>query len=429
MKKFKPNKIWNDALNLIPGGNGLLSKRPYRFVPNFWPTYYKKCNGILVTDLNGKKYIDFSAMGIGTCSLGYSINEIDQFVIKNIKSGVNSTLNSINEVNLAKKILSIDKFADKVKFTRGGGEAMSLAIRIARAKNKRENIFFSGYHGWHDWYLSANLQNKKSLDTYLLPNLPVQGVPKGLKNTAIPINLKKISNLNFLYKSKNIAAVVVELARENYENHNVIKEIYNFCKKKNICFIVDEITTGWRGEIGGEYKKYKIKPDLVVYGKAMGNGYAISCVVGTNNYMKCLNNTFASSTAWTEKVGFAAAESTIDFFKKNKVNNHINQMGDYIIKEWKNISKKSGVKIKIGNYKAIPSFKFDYKNEKKISTIFTYEMLKKKYLATNSVFLSFSHKKKDIDKYLKNFEIVFSILQKYLKDRKGYKFIENKRIN
>ena len=104
-------------------------------------------------------------------------------------------------------------------------------------------------------------------------------------------------------------------------------------------------------------------------------------------------------------------------------------MGDYIIKEWKNISKKSGVKIKIGNYKAIPSFKFDYKNEKKISTIFTYEMLKKKYLATNSVFLSFSHKKKDIDKYLKNFEIVFSILQKYLKDRKGYKFIENKRIN
>ena len=161
----------------------------------------------------------------------------------------------------------------------------------------------------------------------------------------------------------------------------------------------------------------------------MGNGYAISCVVGTNNYMKCLNNTFASSTAWTEKVGFAAAESTIDFFKKNKVNNHINQMGDYIIKEWKNISKKSGVKIKIGNYKAIPSFKFDYKNEKKISTIFTYEMLKKKYLATNSVFLSFSHKKKDIDKYLKNFEIVFSILQKYLKDRKGYKFIENKRIN
>ena len=112
----------------------------------------------------------------------------------------------------------------------------------------------------------------------------------------------------------------------------------------------------------------------------MGNGYAISCVVGTNNYMKCLNNTFASSTAWTEKVGFAAAESTIDFFKKNKVNNHINQMGDYIIKEWKNISKKSGVKIKIGNYKAIPSFKFDYKNEKKYLQFLLMKCLKRNIL-------------------------------------------------
>ena len=159
---------------------------------------------------------------------------------------------------ILQKILSIDKFADKVKFTRGGGEAMSLAIRIARAKNKRENIFFSGYHGWHDWYLSANLQNKKSLDTYLLPNLPVQGVPKGLKNTAIPINLKKISNLNFLYKSKNIAAVVVELARENYENHNVIKEIYNFCKKKIYALLLMKLLQGGGAKLVENIKNIKL---------------------------------------------------------------------------------------------------------------------------------------------------------------------------
>ena len=139
-----PSKIWLKAKKIIPGGNGLLSKRPERFSNLFWPTYFSKAEGIQIWDLNKKKFIDMSIMGIGTCTLGYKNNSIDTKVKFAINKAVNTTLNSLDEYLLAKKILKYDKFANKVKFARAGGEAMSIAIRIARAKNKHSKIAFSG---------------------------------------------------------------------------------------------------------------------------------------------------------------------------------------------------------------------------------------------------------------------------------------------
>ena len=156
MKK-NPRNIWKKATKIIPGGNGLLSKRPDRFLPNGWPIYYSKAKGSYIWDLNNRKYIDMSLMGIGTSVLGYKNLYVDNYVKKKIDLGINTTLNSTEEYELAKEILKIDKFAQQVKFARGGGEAMSLAVRIARAHTNKSKILFCGYHGWHDWYLAANL--------------------------------------------------------------------------------------------------------------------------------------------------------------------------------------------------------------------------------------------------------------------------------
>ena len=161
---MRPIDLWKKAEKLIPGGNGLLSKRPQRFLPKGWPIYFSKAKGINIWDLNGKKYIDFSNMGVGTAILGYSNFFVDNSVNKKISLGINTTLNSPEEYELAKELLKHDKFAQQVKFARGGGEAMAMAIRIARASsynNKKYKIGFSGYHGWHDWYLAANLKNRK----------------------------------------------------------------------------------------------------------------------------------------------------------------------------------------------------------------------------------------------------------------------------
>ena len=160
----KGQKLYSKAKQIVAGGNMLLSKRPEMFLPNQWPSYYKKSNGIKIWDLNNKCYEDFSIMSIGQCSLGYSNPQVNNAVKKAINSGSTSTLNSEEEVKLADKLLKIHKGMEMVRFGKTGGEACAIAVRIARAATGRSKIIASGYFGWHDWYLASNLKNKKSLD-------------------------------------------------------------------------------------------------------------------------------------------------------------------------------------------------------------------------------------------------------------------------
>ena len=201
---------------------------------------------------------------------------------------------------------------------------------------------------------------------------------------------------------------MIECGRYNYLSREFVKKINSICSKKNICLIVDEITTGWRETNGGVHKILGIKPDMAVYGKAIGNGYAISAVVGKKKYMSLANKTFISSTAWTESIGFAAGIAVIDFFIKKKVSNHLIKIGKLVKSGWLECAKKNDIKIEIGTIKTIPSFRFLYeKYNEKIYTFFTDEMLKEKYLATNTIYLSYEHKKKDISEYLLSINKVF----------------------
>ena len=425
-----PHKIWLEAKKIIPGGNGLLSKRPERFSNFFWPTYFSKAKGIEIWDLNKKKFIDMSIMGIGTSTLGYKNNFVDAKVKFAIDKSVNTTLNSLEEYLLAKKILKYDKFANKVKFARAGGEAMSLAIRIARAKNKHSKIAFSGYHGWQDWYIAANLDDKKNLNNHLLKNLIPLGIPKELKKTILPFKFNDFEQINNITKKNKLSAIVIECGRYRYLSKDFVNKINKLCKKKGICLIVDEITTGWREANGGLYKKLGIKPDIVVYGKSLGNGYAISAVVGKNSYMSFANKTFISSTAWTESIGFNAAIAVIDFFTKNKVSKHLIKIGNLVKDGWKKLAKENNIKLEVGDMQAIPSFQFMYgKNNEKIYTYFTDMMLKKNYLATNSVYLSYQHKERDIKKYLIEVDKVFKMINELTKNKKSLKKIKTRKFN
>ena len=417
MKSYQ--KLWKYANKIIPGGNGLLSKRPQRFSPNHWPTYYTKAKGIYLWDINGKKFTDMSIMGIGTSILGYANNELDNFIKKNISYGVNTTLNSLEEVSLAKELLKIDSFADQVKFARSGGEAVAIAIRIARAKNKKTKIAFSGYHGWQDWYLAANIKDKKNLNNHLLKNLDPIGVPKELIGSNIPIKFNDIGHLIKTIKKSDFAAIIVEPGRFNYMEKNFAKKINYICKTKNICLIVDEITCGWRSNLGGLYKKIGLKPDIVIYGKALGNGYAISSIVGKKKYLKFANKSFISSTAWTERVGFCAALKTIQLLRKKNYQK-IEKLSKIIKDDWKHYSKKHGVDITVNNYSSIPSFQFNYGNKNdQLYTIFTNLFLKKSILATNSVYLCFAHNNKNIKKYRSHLDNTFCALKEFILSNKS----------
>ena len=185
----KGQKLWRRAKEIIPGGNMLLSKRPEMFLPNLWPSYFSKSKGCKVWDLDGNEYTDMSIMGIGTNTLGYGNQLVDNAVKEAINNGNMSSLNAPEEVELAERLIDMHDFADMAKFARSGGEANSIAIRIARAASGRDKVAFCGYHGWHDWYLATNLSNEDGLSSHLLPGLDPKGVPANLTGSVIPLNI------------------------------------------------------------------------------------------------------------------------------------------------------------------------------------------------------------------------------------------------
>ncbi len=412
MKKLQREKNWQISKNTILGGNSLLSKNPELYLPEFWPTYFKKARGCYVWDLKGKKYIDM-IFAVGQNTLGYSNSKIDAKVAKAIKNGNMSTLNCLEELELAKKLLKIHKWAGMAKFARSGAEASSIALRIARSANKsnNEDIAVCGYHGWHDWYLSMNIKKKNSLNEHLLPGLDPVGVPKYLKNKVHPFSINDFEKLLEIYKKYKINSVIIEISRTQMPNINFLKKVRSFCNKKKIILIFDECTSGFRVNYGGVHLLTKISPDLVTFGKALGNGYAISAVLGKKKIMIKAKNSFISSTFWSERIGFVAANITLDIMKKTKSQKLIIKNGKYFEKKLKEISYKNGIQLDISSIYSIISFKFK-EDHQFLKTFVTQEMLKYGFLASNVIYVSTEHKKKIIDKYITYLDKVFKKIKK-----------------
>ena len=410
--------LWNRSKKIIPGGNGLLSKRPERYAPDIWPTYFSKASGCEIWDLDGNKFIDMAQMGIGAAILGYCNNEVDNAVKQAINNGISTTLNCPEESHLAKKLIELNPFAEGVKFARTGGEAMSIAIRIARAFSKRDKVAFSGYHGWSDWYLATNLSGENNLNDHLLPGLSPKGVPKGLIDTAIPFRYNDIENFNqVIIDNPDIGVIVFEGARYDYASDHFLDTIQKISKEKEIIIILDEITSGWRLTDGGVYKINGFKPDIVVYGKGMGNGYAISSIIGKKEIMDVAQDTFISSTFWTERIGFVAALKTIEILVRDEVWNHLIQIGGQIGKGWKKLSKKYNLNIHVTEFKPLITMKFHYGElNAALETLFTQEMLKCGYLAAPSVYISYSHTEKIVVEYLNTVDEVFNILSNAIRN-------------
>ncbi len=405
----KGQKLLKKAKKIIPGGNQLLSKRSEMFLPDYWPAYYKKAKGCKVWDLNNKVYYDFAGMGVTACVLGYSDDDINKALIQGLKSGSMCTLNATEEVDLAKELLSIHKWSGMAKFCKSGGEACMVAIRIARAFTNKNSIAFCGYHGWHDWYLATNMSNSKNLDKQLLPGLKTKGVSNSFKNSIKPFFYNDINSLKKLFKRKNnnIGIIIMEPMRGVKPSNNFLKQVQSIAKKNNALLIFDEITSGFKDNYGGLHLKFKVNPDLAIFGKSIGNGYPISAIIGRKEIMQVAQETFISSTMWTDRLGFIAAKTTLKKLKQLQINKKISIYGKIIKKGWREIAKKNDIKIGISGQDCIPVLRFDYPNNMEILTYFTQEMLKKGFLAGSQVTTNYAYNHKIIKKYLKSADIVF----------------------
>ena len=416
-KQGKGQNLYKYAKKIIPGGTQLLSKRPEMHLPNLWPSYYKKAKGCEIWDLDGKKYIDMSYMGIGACVLGYADKDVDSAVKNAIKNSIATTLNSPLEIELAELLFKLHPWASMARFACTGGEALAIAIRIARAKSGKDKVLFCGYHGWHDWYLASNLADDKALDGHLIPGLKPLGVPRALKGTSVPFSYndtKEFLRLIKLYK-KDVGVVIIEPLRNSLPDKKFLKTIRQTTKKNNIVLVIDEVSAGFRLTTGGAHMVLGIKPDIAVFSKALGNGYPVSAIIGRKAVMSLAEDSFISSTNWTNSIGLAAAIATIRKFKKQKTARHLIQMGNKVKNGWEQLAKKHNLQIHISgaiNY----HFEFEYSNPLTLKTLFTKLMLNEGFLATTAFYASLSHQNIHIKKYLNAVDKVFATISLALKN-------------
>ena len=406
-------KLYRRAKRVIPGGNMLLSKRPEMFLPEKWPAYFSKSKGCKVWDLDGNEYIDMSIMGIGTNILGYGHPEVDEAVMKTVRDGNMSTFNCPEEVYLAEKLVELHPWADMVRFARAGGEINSIAIRIARASTGKDKIAICGYHGWHDWYLSTNLNSDKNLDGHLLPGLQPNGVPRGLTGTTLPFNYNDIEQLEQLIKDNKgeIAAIKMEVSRNEGPKNNYLQKVRDLATENNIVLIFDECTSGFRETFGGLHKKYNVEPDLAIFAKALGNGYAISACIGKQEFMQAAQQTFISSTFWTERIGPTAALKTLEVMQREKSWDVVTKIGSSISSRWKSLADKYELNISTWGLPALSGYTFDSPNALVYKTLITQEMLKKGYLAANSVYACTEHTQELVDGYFAELDPIFAIIR------------------
>ena len=422
----KSQDLYKEAKKIIPGGTQLLSKRPEMFLPENWPAYYSRAKGCHVWDLDGNEYMDASYMGIGANVLGYCDDDVDAAVLKAVKAGSMCTLNAPEEVELAELLLKLHPWADMVRYAKTGGESLAIAVRIARAYTKKDVVLFCGYHGWSDWYLSANLAENSALDGHLIQGLDHAGVPRGLINSAKPFMYNDLTAFKHLIEDNRgkIAAVVLEPIRNIYPDKGFLETIREVTEKEGIVLIIDEVSAGFRLNCGGSHLVLGITPDIAVFAKAMGNGYPMAAIIGKKEVMDSAQSTFISSTYWTERIGLCAAIATINKYQNEHVEQHLDKIGKMVQKGWSDLAAKNGLHIHVTSIYPLSHFEFEYPNALVLKTLFTQEMLKKGYLATNAFYTSFAHTEMDVLGYLDTVDTVFAYLADAVKKNNAELLLE-----
>lgn len=390
------------AKTRIPGLTQLLSKRPDRFSYGVWPGYFSRAEGALVWDLDGNRYLDMSIGGIGATVLGYQDPEVDGAVREAIGRGVASSLNCPEEVELADLLCELHPWANMARFARCGGEAMAVAVRISRAATGRDKVAICGYHGWHDWYLAANLGTENALGEHLISGLDPAGVPRGLVGTALPFSYNDSEGLEAIVASHgaDLAAIVMEPIRSIEPHPGFLERVRKAASSCGAVLVIDEVSAGFRLTCGGAHLTQGFAPDIAVFSKALGNGYPIAAVIGRPDVMEAAQRSFISSTNWTERIGPTAALALIRKFRREAVHEHLIEVGSAIQQGWRQAAVRHGIEVHVGGIAPLSHFSFENLDPLAAKAYFIQQMLDRGILASTSFYSMHAHTAQHVDSYL-----------------------------
>jgi glutamate-1-semialdehyde 2,1-aminomutase len=353
-----------------------------------------------------------SLMGIGACLLGYADPDVTAAVVRRVQDGAMCTLNSPDEVALAELLIELHPWAENVRFVRSGGEAMAVAVRIARAATGRDIVAVCGYHGWHDWYLAANRTPGGPTDQlkgHLLPGLSPIGVPSQLAGTALTFTYNQIDELSAIVSEhgNHLAAVVMEPTRSVDPLPGFLEGVRELCDESGATLIMDEITAGWRFALGGAHLRYRFDPDIAVFAKTLGNGHPMAAILGRAKVMQAAQDSFISSTYWTEGVGPVAALATIQKMRTLDIPGHVRSIGEHFQAGLREMGARYGLPLKVSGHPALTSFTFDHADSLALLTLFTVRMLKQGILAGAAFYPSLAHRPEHVEKYLAAGKAIF----------------------
>jgi len=279
---------------------------------------------------------------------------------------------------------------------------MAVAIRIARAYTGRDKIAFCGYHGWHDWYLAANLTTEDALSEHLLAGLPPRGVPAVLGGTAFPFRYNRLDDLQSIVRQhgRDIAAIVMEPIRNHWPQTGFFENVVSLASECGAVFVIDEISAGFRMNSAGAHMILGVEPDIAVFSKAISNGYPMAAIIGKASVMQAAQSTFISSTSWTERIGPAASLATIRKHCRLDVSAHLMEIGRLVQDGWRHATDKHGLDIQVGGIPPLSHFTFGALNGMSLKAGFVQLMLKRGFLASDSFYAMWAHTQEHVNRYL-----------------------------
>ncbi len=405
--------LYRQAKNLFPYGTQLFSRRPELGAFGQAPVYFERMKDAHFWDVDGNEFVD-TAMGVGPVILGYGYDKVDAAVKAQIDRGVLGSINNALEIETAQAIVDMIPCAEMVKFCKSGGEADAIAVRIARGYTGKEKVLFCGYHGWHDWYLAANLESDSSLDQHLLPGLSPRGVPASLGGTCLPFEYNNPGQLRSLLEANDgeVACIIMEPTRFRQPDEGFLEGVRALADEHKVLLIFDEVITGFRMARGGAQEYFGVAPDLATFAKAIANGYPLAATVGRREIMASQADNFISSTYWSDCASLAAGLATLNEIKNEPVIETINKTGRTLISNLKQTVENYDLAVDIAGHGFDFTVIFNYGVlSNKIMTLFIQEMVARR-IYTNGIFYPcYTHTDEDVEKILAAADEAFALIK------------------
>ena len=424
----KSTKLYERADRLIAGRTHLFGRRAELHAEGISPVYSDRQQGCRLWDVDGNEYLDFN-LGAGAVLLGHAFPSVVKAVQEQAAKGTGLTINHPLEIEAAEQLAEIIPCAEMVRFCKGGGESDMVAIRIARAATGRDKVAFCGYHGWHDWYISANLAPGAALGKHLMHGITPLGVPKSLVNTTLAFEYNNLDSLRQLLEDNRgeVACVIMEAARTYTPEPGYLEGVRQLTQDHGVILIFDEVVTGFRTALGGAQEYFGIIPDMATFAKCISNGFALGAVVGKREIMKVALDSFISSVYWAEATGLAACKATIQEYRTRQVSTIIQEIGESFIKGLGSMIEDLGLSFKVIGLPSFPAMVFEGVPEEQsaaLATLYLQETARRGVIGGPGFVFCIQHSQADLNQGLERIGDALTVVGKALKEGDPGKYLE-----